>query len=182
MNDTLDAIVAAPDPVVDKRLNLLMVFTICSTALIVVIASVTLIRTWTTSNDTDAIERGNRVAACRALLNQRIIGVAQDNLDAANSERGVAAGDLDVADADLTQKQGELLAAAAVGDDSGFTRIAAEINELQIVVDEAQLHLLDTGRQVEQAIDNLEARRTEYETIVEQSSEDPSAFLERCEQ
>lgn len=165
--DAIDALIETPDPKVDRRLNLLVVFALLVMVTLLIIGSVTLVRQWRTSDDTEAIRDSSRVTSCRALFSSRFIGDAETQLVVAQAHLDAARADLDVAETDL-------LEAAAFQREEELVPIAERFNQLQA-------RAVEEGRNVIQRAAVVDSGRAEYNALVQLSLDDPVEFLAQCE-
>lgn len=165
--DAIEALIETPDPKVDKRLNALVVFALLVMVLLLVIGSVTMVKQWTSSEDTEAIRNSSRVTSCRALFSSRFIGDAETELLIAQAHLDAARADLDVAETDL-------LEAAAFGREAELAPIAERFNQLQ-------QRATEEGRNVIQRAAVVDSGRAEYNALVQLSLDDPVEFLVQCE-
>ena len=166
--DAIEALIETPDPKVDKRLNALVVLAFAVMIMLLIIGSVTMVKQWTSSEDTEAIRDSSRVTSCRALFSSRFIGDAETQLVVAQAHLDAARADLDVAETDL-------LEAAALGQEDALQPIAERFNALQE-------RATAEGRNVIQRAAVVDSGREEYNALVQLSLDDPVEFLVECEQ
>jgi signal transduction histidine kinase len=166
LDSTLDWITGANVEAGHRRVGYIIVGMF---ALLLVTASFAVVSaryTFINADNTAAIDRNGRVAACRSEFNQRLLGEADDLRDAAD-------GALDIARAELDQAETELLERAAFEDRTALTEIAGRFDELQANIDTA------VG-DVQNAIQAKDDARDKYLELIHLSSTDEAEFLERC--
>lgn len=169
-----------PDATIDKRLNLLLGVVVAMTIAAIIITVIAVPRILSSASDTDAIERGDRIAGCRSLFNSKLVGDADTQLDLALARLEILQGHQNKAEDDVQDANTDLLQAAAFGDEAALVPIAAQFDYLQtraellqVAVDRAAIDVLDRT-------DALEFGRSEYNALVELSNDDTDAFLAAC--
>lgn len=164
--EALESILEAPDPVVDRRINLLVVVSVLVMLFMVTVTTISLVRNWGVPDNTGAIERSADIQGCRSLLNSQTVGESDTALNVADKQLSRARAELDLVETDL-------LEAAAFGDQEALAGIAELFDQRQGDVVDA----IERQEAAERA--HLDARR-EYNDLVRLSNDDPDEFLRVC--
>lgn len=145
-------LLAAPDKVKDRRLNLLLLASFITAIGLILFAVIAVPRIVENANTTDAIARGDAIAGCRSLF--------RVDVDDAGAR-------LQVARALLDERTNEGLEAVAVGDDQRLGELVGQFGALR--------------ENVQVAAAAVEASTAEFRSLIDLSRQNPDAFLDECE-